>query len=327
MGDGCRRVRILGLASATHDSGIAILEDGRPTVVIEEERLNRIKKTLSFPLKGLTAALGDNGEGLAGIDVIVTPWDQRALADNVMKAIWAGFPMSLSLLSLRSHTPQHNEIVILDRVIRRKFRKYLSITELPPIVNVGHHNSHAAMFFVSPFEEATVLVMDGYGDDAASSIYSGIGNRLTRRWRSSLMNSLGMVYTLVTEYLGFGGFSDEGKVMALAAFGDATYVDRFADCIALGPEGTYAVNMDYFSFDTYGQLRPFKRKFYDTFGPSRAPGSPLDDRHKAIAYALQKVTEDVILHIVRHTVAATGRRQLVLAGGVALNCVANARIL
>ena len=91
---------------------------------------------------------------------------------------------------------------------------------LPPIVNVAHHNSHAAMFFVSPFEEALVLVMDGYGDDCSSSAYVGRGNRLERLWSTGIMNSAGLVYTFVTEYLGFAGFGDEGKVMALAAYGE-----------------------------------------------------------------------------------------------------------
>lgn len=320
-------MRILGLVASTHDSGLAILDHGQPEMVIEEERLNRVKKTLAFPRNALRAALGHGAEGLSSIDVIVTPWDQSALALNAAKAIMARFPMSLSLLSRRAHTPQKNEVVLLDRVIRRKFRRHFGITELPPIVSVGHHNSHAAMYFVSPFEEAAVLVMDGYGDDAATSIYAGTGGTLQRRWRSSFMNSMGMVYTLVTEYLGFGGFSDEGKVMALAAFGDDRYVESFRDCVALTADGTYAVNMDYFSFDTYGEMRPFKQKFFDTFGPPRHPSEPLDDRHRAVAYALQKVTEDTILHIVRGITAATGQKQLVLAGGVALNCVANARIL
>ena len=320
-------MRILGIVGSTHDSGIAILEDGVPKLVIEEERLNRQKKTLAFPRLALRAALGEDVRGLDDIDVMVTPWNQRALAATAARALIAGFPRSLSLLSREAHTPQKNEIVMLDHVLRRKFRHQLGRTRLPPIVNVGHHDSHAAMHFVSPFERANVLVMDGYGDDAATSIYTGEGNRLRRTWRSGFFNSLGMVYTLVTEYLGFGGFSDEGKVMALAAYGDERYVEKFRDCIRLTPEGRYRVDMSYFSFDVYGELRPFKQKFYDTFGPARAPGSELDDRHRAVAFALQKVTEDTILHIVRDITAKTGTRQLVLAGGVALNCVANARIL
>jgi len=320
-------VRILGIVASTHDSGLAILDDGRPEIVIEEERLNRVKKTLAFPKHAARAALGERAEGLRRIDCIALPWDQGMLAATALKALTAGFPRSLTLLARQAHTPQKNEIVMLRQVIRRKFRHHFGAGELPPIVNVGHHNSHAATFFVSPFDQAAVLVMDGYGDDAATSIYLGNGNRLERRWRSSFFNSIGMVYTLVTEYLGFAGFSDEGKVMALAAFGDDTYAHRFKDCITLGPDGTYAVNMAYFSFDLYGELRPFKQKFYDTFGPPRRPGEPLNDRHRAIAFALQKTTEETILHIVRQIAKAHGLKRLVLSGGVALNCVANARIL
>jgi carbamoyltransferase len=142
------------------------------------------------------------------------------------------------------------------------------------------------------------------------------------------MNSLGLVYTFVTEYLGFAGFGDEGKVMALAAYGEDTYVERFRDVVRPTPDGGYAVNMAYFSYDTYGQLRPFKRKLIDTFGPPRTRGTPLTDRHKDVAFALQAVTEEIVLHRVRTLLKAhPGTRDLVLSGGVALNCVANAKIL
>jgi carbamoyltransferase len=183
------------------------------------------------------------------------------------------------------------------------------------------------MFFVSPFEEALVLVMDGYGDDCSSSAYIGRGNRLQRLWSTGIMNSAGLVYTFVTEYLGFAGFGDEGKVMALAAYGDDTYVGRFRDVIRPTPDGGYAVNMAYFSYDTYGQMRPFRRKFIDTFGPPRAKGEPISDRHRDIAYALQAVTEDIVLHRVRTLLKLNPQRDLCLSGGVALNCVANAKIL
>ena len=155
------------------------------------------------------------------------------------------------------------------------------------------------MFFVSPFEEALVLVMDGYGDDCSSSAYVGRGNRLERIWSTGIMNSAGLVYTFVTEYLGFAGFGDEGKVMALAAFGEDTFVERFRDVIRPTPDGGYAVNMAYFSYDAFGQLRPFKRKFIAAFGPPAPPGEPLTDRHRDVAFALQAVTEEIILHLVR----------------------------
>lgn len=320
-------MRILGLVGATHDSGLAILDDGRIELVLEEERFDREKRTKAFPRRAMIAALGEGAERLDAIDVITTPWDVARLRRSFMGAVLRRFPLSLAFLSERSHTPQRNEIVLLNAYLERKLRRLAGERRLPPIVNVGHHDSHAATFFVSPFEEATVLVMDGFGDDAATSVYTGAGNRLTRHWHTDIFNSLGMVYTIVTEFLGFGGFSDEGKVMALAAYGDQSLVQRFRDVVRLEPDGRYQVNMSYFSFDAFGELRPFKRKFLDAFGPPRRQGAEITDRHRALAAALQRVTEETILHVLRSLERRFPSRNLVLSGGVALNCVANARIL
>jgi carbamoyltransferase len=320
-------MRILGIVAKTHDSGIALLSDGIPECVLEEERFDRIKRTRKFPKHSLAALFGPGGLKMDDIDVITTPWDVRRLRRAFLAIIARRLPLSLALLLPRAHEVQQNQIVVLNHVLVRELRRRLGKIRLPPIVNVGHHHSHAAMFFVSPFDEALVLVMDGYGDDASSSAYIGRGNRLERQWSTGILNSLGLVYTFVTEYLGFAKFGDEGKVMALAAYGSDTYRDRFRDVIQLLPDGGYTVNMDYFSYGAFGQLRPFKRKFIDTFGPARAPGEPIGDRHRDIAFALQAVTEDCVLHIVRALLKRHPARNLCLTGGVALNCVANAKLL
>jgi len=297
-------------------------------LVLEEERFNREKHTLAFPLHALIAAFGDKAADLASVDLITTPWDEMRLRRSFGRAIAARLPMSLSLLLQRSHTPQRNEIVRVSAVLRRRLNR---LTEgrfrLPPIINVGHHESHAAAFFVSPFDEASILVMDGFGDDAASTVYTGRDNRIERQWHEPMFNSIGLVYTFLTQFLGFGGFSDEGKVMALAACGDDSYVERFRDVIRLEPDGRYRINLDYFDYPTYGELRPFKPRFFEVFGPPRKPGVLLEDRHLAIAHALQVVTEETIVHVVRALEKKFKSRNLVLTGGVALNCVANARIL
>ena len=319
-------MRILGLVSATHDSGVALLENGVPELVLEEERLDRIKRTKRFPKGSLRIALGPNLERLKEVDVITTPWDLSRLRWTFTRAVFGRLPWSLSFLLQSSHTTQENEIVLLNNVLRRKFRRQLGITELPPIVNVSHHDAHAAIFFVSPFEEAAILVMDGFGDDASTSAYIGRGNRIERLWHTGIFNSLGIVYTFVTKYLGFN-FSDEGKVMALAAFGGDTYVNAFRELIRPTPDGRYQVNFDYFSYDAFGELRPFKRRFIETFGPPRLPGEELTDRHRDIARALQVVTEEIVLHMARDLRLKTNATKLCISGGVALNCVANARVL
>ena len=320
-------MRILGIVAKTHDSGVAFLKDGIPELILEEERFNRSKKTKKFPKLGLAAGFEELGITLADIDVMTTPWDLRLLRKSFASIVLRRFPLSLCFGLPRSHASQQNQIVALNHYLARDLRKFFGATKIPPIVNVPHHHSHAAMFFASPFDEALVLVMDGYGDDCSSSTYLGRGNRLERTWSTGIMNSAGLVYTFVTEYLGFAGFGDEGKVMALAAFGEDTFVERFRNVIRPTPDGGYAVDMSYFSYDIFGQLRPFKRKFAATFGPARLPGEPLTDRHRDVAFALQAVIEEIVLHVVRGLLKKHQTRNLCMTGGVALNCVANAKIL
>ena len=320
-------MRILGIVAKTHDSGVAFLNDGVLEAILEEERFNRVKKTKKFPKLGLTAGLADLGLAWDDIDVLTTPWDVRLLRKSFASILLRRFPLSLSLAVPRSHASQQNQVVLLNYYLKRDVRRLFGDVKVPPIVNVPHHSAHASMFFVSPFDEALVVVMDGYGDECSSSAYVGRGDRLERIWSTDIMNSAGLVYTFVTEYLGFAGFGDEGKVMALAAFGEDTFVERFRDVIRPTPDGGYAVDMSYFSYDAFGQLRPFKRKFIAAFGPPRLPGEPLTDRHRDVAFALQTVTEEIILHLVRELLKKHATRNLCMTGGVALNCVANAKIL
>jgi carbamoyltransferase len=319
-------VRILGIVSDTHDSGIALLQDGVPDLVIEEERLSRRKHTSRFPAQALAAAFDARGIGLEDVEAITIPWNIAQLRRTFAAALVRRFPASLTLLNPAARPTQRDGILFLNQRLRRNLREHFGTSVLPPMINVGHHDSHAAAFFASPFEEAAILVMDGYGDDAATSFYAGRGNRIERGWYTGIFNSIGMVYTFVTHYLGFGGFSDEGKVMALAAYGGPTYVERFRELVHLEPEGRYRVDMSYFDYDARAMIQPFKPRFIETFGPMRKPGEPLEDRHYDIAHALQTLTEEVVLHMARHLERTTAAPNLVISGGVALNCVANARV-
>jgi carbamoyltransferase len=320
-------VNILGLVANTHDSGIAVTRGGLPELVFEEERFNREKRTKKFPALSLAWAIERHGLKASDLEAVVTPWDVGKLRRHMARAILGKLPASVNLMHQRAHPAQRNQILILNQYLRRGLAKAFGNAPLPAITNVGHHDSHAAGFFVSPFEEALVLVMDGYGDDASSSAYVGLGNRLERLWSTGIMNSLGLVYTVVTEYLGFNGFGDEGKVMALAAYGSDTYRTAFADVIHVAEDGRYHVDMSYFCYDRYGSIRPFTPKFLTAFGPPRMPDEPLTDRHRDLAFALQATAERIVLHIVRALLKSHPSKSLVLAGGVALNCVANARIL
>lgn len=319
-------MRILGLATESHDTGVALLDNGRIALVLEEERHNREKHTLQFPHQALEAALGPDGAGLASLDVITTPWDPKRLRRTFAKALLRRFPMSLNLARPSAHTTQDSGVVFLNFWARYDLKRQFPGKRLPPVVNVGHHESHAAMFFVSPFDDATVVVMDGYGDDSATSVFTGEGNRLERRWHGSFFDSLGMVYTLVTRHLGFAPF-EEGTVMALAALGSDSMVERMRDVVRLEPDGRFKMNMSYFSYDTYGMRHPFTRKFVETFGPPRRRDEPMTSHHHDLAYALQAMAEEVVVHVVRSARQAYPSRNLCFVGGVALNCVANGRLL
>jgi carbamoyltransferase len=318
-------VKILGLASESHDAGLALIDDGLPLLVIEEERLNRQKHTARFPTLALEAAFG-NGRLFEDIDVITTPWDMRRLRWTFLKAVFGHPPSSFNLLRPAADTTNNTSLVALNYFLRRGLRRQFPDKKQPAIIDVGHHDAHAAIYFASPFEEATVLVMDGYGDDAATSTFTGKDNALERRWHGRFFDSIGMIYTLITEHLGFYAF-EEGTVMALAACGSDTYLHRMRDIVHLEDEGRFSINMTYFSHDRYGMLRPFTRKFLDTFGPARERGSPLADRHRDLARALQTVTEEVVVHVARWLAKAYPSKNLCFTGGVALNCVANGRIL
>ena len=319
-------MKVLGFVSESHDSGLALVEDGEIKLVLEEERLSRVKHTMEFPVGCVAAAFGEGGLKIADIDVITVPWDPVRLRRTFTRAVLAKFPRSLHLIRPASNPAQDHGVVFINRWIKQDFKRLSGISKLPPIVNVGHHEAHAAIFFVSPFEEASVVVMDGYGDDAATSVFTGRGNRLERQWHSSFFDTLGLVYTFVTTHLGFQPF-EEGTVMALAAMGRPTYVEAFRDLIRLDDGGRYTINTDYFSFDTYGAIRPLTQRFLEKFGPARRRDEPLGERQFDIAFALQARLEETVLHIVREIARTSPSRNLVVSGGVALNCVANAKIL
>ena len=319
-------MNLLGLSCVSHDAGVALLENGVPTLVLEEERLNRQKHTKDFPEQSLAMVFGEQGRRLTDFDAFTIPWDVRALRRTYLGLFLRGLPGSIHLMRDAANTMQQPDRMLWQtQRIRWGLSRQLGAWRLPPLVNVAHHDAHAALYFVSPFDDASVLVMDGYGDVSSSSAYAGQGNRLERLWRNDLLESVGALYTLTTRYLGFEEF-EEGTVMALAACGGATYDARFSDLIKLRDDGQYALDWSYLSFDRYGMIEPFKPKFYDTFGPSRRKGEPLTDRHRDLAHALQATAENAILHVARDLHRRRPSRNLVMTGGVALNCVANARL-
>ena len=320
-------MNILGLVYTSHDAGLALLSDGKPNVILEEERFNRIKHTLRYPRMALADVFGENGKlKLTDIDVITCPWDMQRIRRSLLGAVFSQMPASLNLLRPEAHRTHTVGLLNVPNRLRLGLWHQFGLQKLPPIVQVGHHESHASVFFVSPFEEASVLVADGYGDDGATSSWIGRDNRIEKQWSDPMFDSLGMLYTCVSEHLGFP-FFQEGTVMALAAMGGPAYKERFKDLIRLLPEGRIQINRDYIKYPTHGLIEPFKPKFYEIFGPRRKKDEPLTEHHHNIAWALQHWTEEALLHMTRWMQRVHKTKSLVISGGVALNCVANARIL
>ncbi|MEM1370858.1 MAG: carbamoyltransferase N-terminal domain-containing protein, partial [Pseudomonadota bacterium] len=319
-------MKVLGIVAKTHDTGLALVEDGYPLLILEEERFNREKHTKAFPVKSLKAAF-DNGEhDFDDVEVITVPWRQKALIKTFFQIVTGRMPQSLNLLRPAAHATQDSGIVNLWLRMQIYLRRHLMRRRLPPVVEVGHHESHAACFFVSPFDEAVVLVMDGYGDECATSAFMGRGNHLEVIRKLGFFDSLGMLYTCATNHLGFKTF-EEGTVMALAAMGEPSRVEEMRQLVHLDPDGGFTINRDFISYDTHGLIKPFTQKFIDTFGPQRERHEPIEQHHRDLAFAVQAITEETVLHLVNALAEKTDCRNLVITGGVGLNCVANGRVL
>ncbi len=320
-------MNILGLVYTSHDAGLALLTDGKPNIILEEERFNRIKHTLKYPRMAMDTVFGQGGRlDLSDVDVITTPWNMERIRRSLLGAVFRDMPASLNLLRPEAHRTHTTGLLNVPLRLKLGMLSQFGLKKQPPIVQVGHHESHASVFFVSPFEEATVLVADGYGDDGATSAWLGKGNKIQRQWSDPMFDSLGMLYTCVSEHLGFP-FFQEGTVMALAAMGGPAYKEKFKDLIHMLPGGRIQINKSYINYPTHGLIEPFKPKFYAAFGPRRKSNEPLTEHHHNIAWALQHWTEEALIHITRELYRVHKNKNLVISGGVALNCVANGRIL
>ena len=194
-------------------------------------------------------------------------------------------------------------------------------------MEVAHHDAHAACaFFSSDFDDALVLVADAFGDECSISAYVGRDGTVEQVYRNRLVASLGVLYSCVTLYLGYKTVLDEGKVMALASYGTDAYVDEFRRIVELRDDGTVDLDWSWINFHRAGEIRPFTKRFEEAFGPPRKPDEPLEQRHKDLAFALQRRTEDALLHLARSLREKHGARNLAFAGGVAMNCVSAGRM-
>ena len=321
-------MRILGLSAYYHDSAAALVEDGRIVAAAQEERFTRKKHDSEFPGNAVTYCLKHAGVGLDQVDFVAF-YDKPFLKfERLVETYLAFAPRGFASFS--------KAIPVWMR--EKFFQKYLLRDELRKsfpgfdwenkLLFAEHHQSHAASaFFPSPYDEAVILTMDGVGEWATTSVGYGRGSELEMRREIHFPHSLGLLYSAFTYYTGFKVNSGEYKVMGLAPYGEPRFMQAILDnLIDVKDDGTFRLNLDYFDYCT--GLRMTNEKFDALFGgPPRKPDQLLTQREMDIAASIQAVTEKVVLRLTRALAKETGCKNLCLAGGVALNCVANGKVL
>lgn len=321
-------MRILGLSAYYHDSAAALVEDGRIVAAAQEERFTRRKHDPGFPTNAISYCLAEAGCRLDQVDHVVFYEKPFLKFERLLETYLATAPKGFG--SFRMAMP----IWIKEKLFQKSMLAK-SLEELPgghawngSLLFTEHHQSHAASaFFPSPFQSAAVLTMDGVGEWCTTSIGMGRDNHLELVKEIHFPHSLGLLYSAFTYYTGFKVNSGEYKLMGLAPYGQPRYAQKILDhLIDLKPDGSFWLNQEYFDYAT--GLTMTSPKFNALFGgPPRRPDDDLTQREMDLAASIQQVTEEAVLRLARAARTATGERQLCLAGGVALNCVANGKLL
>ncbi|MCK1551542.1 carbamoyltransferase [Bradyrhizobium sp. 177] len=321
-------MRILGISAYYHDSAAALVEDGRIVAAAQEERFTRRKHDPSFPTNAINYCLRHAGCSLGELDAI-SFYDKPFLKFERLLETYLSFaPTGFS--SFRKAMPLWlREKLFQKDLLLREFKK-IADADIDPkkLLFSEHHFAHAASaFFPSPFVDAAVLTMDGVGEWTTSSLAIGSGNDLSIQKELHFPHSLGLLYSALTYYLGFKVNSGEYKVMGLAPYGVPKYAQQILDRIVdVKPDGSFWLDQKYFDYCT--GLTMTNDRFADQFGqPARTAEQLLTQFHMDMAASIQAVTEDIVLKIARSIRTETGAKNLCLAGGVALNCVANGKLL
>ena len=320
---------ILGISCYYHDSAATLLRDGAIVAAAQQERFSRKKHDDAFPAEAIRYCLAEAGIMLSDIGAVVY-YDKPLLKfERLLETFMAHAPAGFTSF-LRAMPVWLKQKLFLKTVLRRELRALAAQPDikLPQLLFSQHHQAHAASaLYPSPFDKAVVLCLDGVGEWVTSSIWYGEGNELTPLQDIQFPHSLGLLYSAFTQYCGFKVNSGEYKLMGLAPYGEPRYVDLiYRELIDVKDDGSFALNMRYFAYPV-GDLM-INRHFEALFGGPALPfNATPEQKHLDLACSVQHVIEEVVLKIVRHAVKLTLCRNVCLAGGVALNCVANGRIL
>ncbi len=310
---------VLGISCYYHDSAAALIKDGEVVAAAQEERFDRDKYSNVFPIRAINYCLGEADVTVLDVDYIAFYEKPFLKFLRVIMGHLRSYPWSLTNYLATMPTWLEDKL-IFPMVVKRE------LGYEGPVLFFKHHLTHAASaFFVSPFEEAALLTVDGIGEWASATIGTGRGTEIELIKEMHYPNSLGLLYAIVTTYLGFRVFEGEGKVMALAAMGEPRYVDEFAEVIEVAPDGSFRLNPRYFNFNRGSRM--YRPRFTDLLGSERAPDGEMEQRHLDVAATLQHVTEEVLVKLATNLYEQTHLPNLCLAGGVFLNVTANTRLL
>src|SRR5215469_3469828 len=321
-------MRILGISAYYHDSAAALIEDGRIVAAAQEKRFSRKKHDSRFPVQAIDYCLTEGGIGLDGVERVLF-YDKPFLKFERLLETYATFaPHGFKSLSMAIPLWLREKLFLKDLLIKQLRKLDGGGDWNEQLLFSEHHLSHAASaFFPSPFEEAVVLTMDGVGEWATTSAAVGKGNHLQVYKEIHFPHSLGFLYSAFTYYTGFKVNSGEYKLMGLAPYGEPKYTQKVLEhLVDVKADGSFRLDQTYFNYCT--GLTMTNSRFDDLFGGRpRKPDEPLMQRHMDLAASIQAVTEEIVLRLTRSLRTETGIRNLCLAGGVALNCVANGKVL
>jgi carbamoyltransferase len=321
-------MHILGISAFYHDSAAALVEDGHIVAAAQEERFTRKKQDASYPENAIRYCLDEAGLTFDDLDYVAFYEKPFVKFERLLETYLAFAPRGFASFRMALPLWLKEKLFQKELIGKRLKARAPDFDWQDKLLFAEHHRSHAASaFYPSPFEEALILTMDGVGEWATTSVGIGRNHTIEMLKEIHFPHSLGLLYAAFTYYTGFRVNSGEYKVMGLAPYGEPRYADTILEhLIDLKPDGSFRLNQDYFDYCV--GLRMTNARFDDLFGgPPRDPTSLLEQRHMDLAASVQAVTEEVVLRLVRSLVSETGLRRLCLAGGVALNCVANGKVL
>lgn len=314
-------MNILGITCYVHDSAACLIKDGNIIANVEEERFNRIKHTGVFPKKSIEYVLASGDVTIDNIDIITFNWNPlKAFFAECFKLLILSPPLYCKMIKYNK-PPKHFKTIFLSLFLKRFVKKKIGKGFRGKIIWVDHHLAHAASaYYLSSFDQADILVVDGFGEYEATTFYQAKAQKIKRLWWISVLDSLGIVYLTYTRFLGFSTFQ-EGKTMSLSAYGKDTYNKLFEKIFKVMPNGTYSVNKEYLAWWKLakGTLDPM-------LGRPRNPEEPITQHHMDIAASLQKKVTEIVLHMLKSTSQKSGNRNLCLAGGIFLNCNLNGTV-